>query len=192
MNQCLCDHDSCIISALRGLRNGMYYGGKVRLIHSLVMTILFKDGPISEKIKSIIKLTMEHAINLGLFVMIYKSTVCIIKRLFNTRNKFINFIAGIVGSYFMWTKNSSVNMQIMLYLLSRDILALSNMIAGKYFPKLPGFKITSMIVWGVVMFLFEYNPKALQSSLESSMNFIYKESDSFENWRDFIPIYIPY
>jgi peroxisomal membrane protein 4 len=191
MNECLCDHNSCILSALRGLRNGMYYGGKIRLIHSLVMTILFKDGSITEKVKSIVQLTMEHAINLGLYVLIYKSTICILKRLFNTRNRFINFIAGIVGSYFMWTKKSPVNMQIMLYLLSRNILALSNMIADKYFPNLPGFQITSMIVWGVVMFLFEYNPKALQSSLASSMNFIYKDSDSYSSWRDFIPIYIP-
>jgi peroxisomal membrane protein 4 len=192
MADCLCDHDNCLISALRGLRNGMYYGGKVRLVHSLVMTILFKDGSMYDKLKSIVKLTCEHAINLGLFVLIYKSTVCLLRHLFQTRNRLINFMAGLVGSYFMWTKKSSVNMQIMLYLLSRNILAVSNIIAEKYFPNFKGFQITSMIVWGVVMFLFEYNPKSLQQSLESSMQFIYKESDKCESWKDFVPFYIPF
>lgn len=32
-----------LISILRGLRNGIYYGGKVRLIHSFVMMLLFKS-----------------------------------------------------------------------------------------------------------------------------------------------------
>jgi peroxisomal membrane protein 4 len=191
MSESLCDHDNCLISALRGLRNGMYYGGKVRLVHSLVMTILFKEGSLYDKLKSIATMTYEHAVNLGLFVFIYKSTVCILKNLFKSKHRVINFIAGLVGSYFMWTKRSSVNMQIMLYLLSRNILAISNMIAEKYFPKFAGFPITSMIVWGVVMFLFEYKPKSLQQSLEHSMQFIYKESDSYKTWRDFIPIYIP-
>ena len=31
-----------IVALLRGLRNGIYYGGKVRLIHSFVMMLLFK------------------------------------------------------------------------------------------------------------------------------------------------------
>jgi peroxisomal membrane protein 4 len=192
MDDCLCEHDNCLISALRGLRNGMYYGGKVRLVHSLVMTILFKEGPLLDKIKSVIKLTCEHAINLGLFVLIYKSTVCILRQLFKSKSKIINFLAGLVGSYFMWTKKGAVNMQIMLYLLSRNILAVSNMIAEKYFPNVQGFPIASMIVWGVVMFLFEYNPKSLQQSLESSMQFIYKESDKYDNWKGFIPFYIPF
>jgi peroxisomal membrane protein 4 len=186
-----CEHKNCVVSAFRGLRNGMYYGGKVRLIHSLVMTILFKDGSLKDKLKCIVKLTLEHAINLGLFVFIYKLTVCILKHLFKTKNKLVNFVAGLVGSYFMWTKRSPVNMQIMLYLLSRNILAISNMVAEKYFPNVKGFQITSMIVWGVVMFLFESNPNSLQQSLASSMQFIYKDSDSGDSWRDFIPFYIP-
>ena len=30
------------IPALKGWRNGFFYGGRTRLIHSLVMTLLFK------------------------------------------------------------------------------------------------------------------------------------------------------
>lgn len=189
----LCEHESCIISSLRGLRNGLYYGGKIRFIHSLVMEILFPKGQtLIEKLKNIIKPTFEHATNLGLFVLIYKTLVCVLRRIFNTQNKICNFIAGVIGAYFMWSKRTNVNMQIMLYLLSRNILAITNILSEKYFPNIQnGFSITSIIVWGIVMFLFEWRPKALQNSLKSSMDFIYKDSNSYVDWRDFIPFYIP-
>lgn len=193
LNCPFCKHDNCLISSLRGFRNGLYYGGKVRLVHSIVMEILFsRSDNLADKIKNIIRPTTEHALNLGKFALIYKTVVCILKRLFNSDNKVINFIAGLVGAFFVWKNKSNVNMQIMLYLLSRNILAISNIISEKYIPNFQyGFSITSILVWGVVMFLFEYEPKALQNSLKSSMDFIYKDSDTLKNWRDFIPFYIP-
>lgn len=192
-NHCdkLCSHSNCLISAVRGLRNGLYYGGKIRFIHALVMTILFREGSLTSKIMAIFKLTKEHALNLGLFAFIYKISVCILKHLFQTKNKGINFLAGLIGSYFMWSKNSAVNMQIMLYLLSRNLLAGVHLINEKLQFNVNLFPIASMLIWGIVMFLFEYKPKALQNSLASSMNFIYKDSDKYNSWKDFIPFYIP-
>ena len=32
------------MSAIKGMRNGIYYGGKIRFMHALVMTLLFKNG----------------------------------------------------------------------------------------------------------------------------------------------------
>lgn len=40
---------------LKGLRNGLYYGGKVRLVHSFVMMLLFKSVS-KQEIKNIVKL----------------------------------------------------------------------------------------------------------------------------------------
>ena len=189
----LCDHSNCLISALKSLRNGMYYGGKVRFVHSLVMTILFRSGPLKDKLTSIVKMTWEHARNLGVFVLFYKSIVCILRHLFKSRNPFFNFIAGFISAYFFLSREATaVNMQIMLYLLSRDILAVSSMVSTNYLNGWSGFTLTSMTVWGIVMFLFEYKSKILQSSLTSSMDFIYKESDKkYESFLDFIPFYIP-
>jgi peroxisomal membrane protein 4 len=193
-SESLCKHDNCLVSSLRGLRNGMYYGGKVRFVHSLVMEILFSRATtIKEKIKNIIKPTLEHSLNLGVFVLIYKSIVCLLKRIFKSDNKLINFFAGIIGSYFMWTKYTPVNTQIMLYLLSRNLMAIAKIVNENYFPNFSsGFPIISMLVWGVVMYVFEYSPNMLQGSLKSSMNYIYKESDAFKHWTDFIPFSIPY
>jgi hypothetical protein len=41
MNNHPCKHNSCIMSSLRGLRNGVYYGGKIRFLHAVVMSLLF-------------------------------------------------------------------------------------------------------------------------------------------------------
>ena len=54
------------------------------------------------------------------------------------------------------------------------------------------FGIVSMICWGIVMFLFEEDRTVLQGSLQSSMNFLYKESDVVNGWKDFVPFYIPF
>lgn len=66
-----------VIKVLKGLRNGLYYGGKVRLVHSLVMTLLFKSLN-QKEIVNIMKLGFEHARNLGLFVFGYKGTVIVL------------------------------------------------------------------------------------------------------------------
>jgi peroxisomal membrane protein 4 len=189
----LCEHSNCFLSSLQGLRNGFYYGAKVRFVHSLVMEILFsRNQNYFDKLKNIIKPTYEHALNLGLFVIIYKTVVCILRRLFKSETKLFNFFAGIIGAYFMWSKKTNVNMQIMLYLLSRNILAISNIVNEKYFPQInQGFSIASVLVWGIVMFLFEFKPSSLQNSLKNSMDFIYKESNLYKGWRDLIPFYIP-
>ena len=53
----VCPHHSCMISAIRGLRNGLYYGGKVRFAHSIVMAILFQTGSPIDKLNNAIKLS---------------------------------------------------------------------------------------------------------------------------------------
>jgi peroxisomal membrane protein 4 len=175
----ICDHQNCAVSSIKGFLNGLWYGGKVRLIHSLVIEILFsKTSSLLEKLRNILKPTFEHSLNLGVFVLIYKTTVCLLRRFLKTNSNVINFIAGVIGSYFIWTKKTSVNVQIMLYLLSRNLLAISTILSNKYFPNFQyGFSLTSMMVWGIVMYLFEVHPGALQSSLKQSMDFIYKESN---------------
>ena len=61
-----------LIAAIRGARQGLYYGGKVRMTHSIVMQYLFGRGTIMEKLKTSIKLSWIHGRNLGSFVFIYK------------------------------------------------------------------------------------------------------------------------
>ena len=56
-------------------------------MHALVMTFLFKkvnkyeQVSLKEKVIHILKLTYEHAKNLGTFVFFYKIIVCLLNRL---------------------------------------------------------------------------------------------------------------
>ena len=131
----LIDH---IISVLRGLRNGIYYGGKVRLVHAFVMMLLFKKISKGE-IKNVFKLGYEHARNLGLFVLSYKSLCIVLNKLWG--EKLINsFISGFIFGYLIFGKktpvivwSTQVNTQIVLYILSRALLALVHMLYKKFF-----------------------------------------------------------
>ena len=70
---------------------------------------------------SVIRLTYEHARNLGLFVFFYKLFVCALNRLRGQNSKFHKLIVGALFGAIFWGKNTNVNMQMNLYLLSRVI-----------------------------------------------------------------------
>lgn len=189
-----CPHQNCIESSFRGLRNGLYYGARIRFIHSFIMTFLFKEDTLINKLKNVLSMTYEHSKNLGIFVFIYKSICCILRRILKKNYSWIPFIAGIIGSYVMWAKKTPVNSQMMLYLLSRNLLAITTFFekqTSKIFPNNEGFALSSILCWGVVMFLFEKYPNRLQSSLFSSMDFLYNTSNYTTSWKDYIPFYIP-
>jgi len=66
----LADELQAVVSALVG---GARYGVKIRLPHALVMTVLFRNDLTSkQKIRSVLKLAIEHASNLAAFASIYK------------------------------------------------------------------------------------------------------------------------
>ena len=188
----VCPHQNCLISAIRGARQGLYYGGKVRFAHSLVMQVLFGSGTLASKLKTSIQLSWQHGRNLGVFVFIYKLIQCLLSRLYGKVIPLFSFIAGIIGAYFVWSEKNSVNQQLCFYLLSRVLQGIAQSAQqANYIPNKPAFAYISVICWGLVMYLFEANKSSLQPSLESSMQFLYKDSDKTTGWRDFVPFYIP-
>jgi peroxisomal membrane protein 4 len=92
----------------------------------------------------------------------------------------------------VWRERNSINQQICFYLLSRILEGTAKKLqkSGKL-PNYSAFSVVSVVCWGIVMYLFEDDKSVLQGSLQSSMNFLYKESDSVTGWRDFVPFYIP-
>lgn len=110
------------LSALKGLRNGLEYGSRVRFVHSLVMTFLFKSfNPTT--IKAIVRNAWEHGKKLGTFVFFYK-TACILLAKFFGQRPLNSFVAGFVVGGIVFGKKTPINYQINLYLLSRIIIAL--------------------------------------------------------------------
>lgn len=110
------------LPALKGWRNGFFYGGRTRLIHSLVMTLLFKT--INRKsLEDIVRLAYEHASNLGKFAFIYKALCILIAKSFH-HAPWNSFVAGLIGGYVVFSDKTPVNYQIVLYLFSRVVMGL--------------------------------------------------------------------
>ena len=188
---------------LKGFAHGLTYGTKIRAPHAFVMTFLFKSElGLSDKIKRILKLTFLHARNLAAFVSIYK--LCIeIQGLGSGRSaassghpaKQIHaLIAGAIGGWIVWSHYNAVNYQIVLYLLSRIVVALVRVLARKgvypfrHFSFKPSYPWLATGVWAIVMWLFEYYPETLHGSLAESMRYLYHESN--RRWTspfDFLP-----
>jgi len=193
-----------ILSVIKGFRNGAVYGAKIRFPHALVMTFLFGKGTAKKKCESIMDATVTHSKNLATFVFMYKALMIIQKRLHhNTEHSLHSFLAGLFAGYFVWGNYSNINYQIVLYLTSRISVALAKLIFLKFFSSNNNnnnnnnnnriddnvssqtYPIFAAIVWGLVMWLFRWERETLQPSLQSSMEYLYQDSDhwtSFRNW----------
>ncbi|TNV75966.1 hypothetical protein FGO68_gene9575 [Halteria grandinella] len=175
-----CSHHSCTIAAIRGLRNGLYFGGKVRFAHTLVMNILFRknSGGLKSRLRLALLLSWQHGRNLGGFVLIYKVVHCSLLQTFKRKHPIFAFIAGAVSAMIIWRDPSKVNKQICFYLLSRIIEGiLIKLQKIGLLPQWDGFGLISVLCWASIMFLFESDQTVLQGSIQRNMTHIYKESD---------------
>uniref|UniRef100_A0A3B1J285 Peroxisomal membrane protein 4 n=1 Tax=Astyanax mexicanus TaxID=7994 RepID=A0A3B1J285_ASTMX len=158
------------LAVLKGFRNGAVYGAKIRAPHALVMTFLFKSGSLKSKLKAIAQATYTHSRNLAFFVFTYKGLQALQQR-----------IQG--------KNNNNINSQINMYLLSRILFALSRLAVEKGYipqPKRDPFPLFATVVWGIVLWLFEYYPHTLQPSLQSSMTYLYHDSNVWHDVNDFL------
>lgn len=177
----VCPHDSCLISVLRGFRNGAIYGAKIRAPHALVMTFLFGRGSLKDQLLSIFRATYAHSINLGRFVALYKFLVCVMRHMRQKESGLNALVAGFVGGWVVWGGFSPVNSQINMYILSRITWGLVHTaLKHKVVEEVPyGYEIYAATCWAIVMYLFHYQRGTLQNSLEASMQYLYSDSDKW-------------
>lgn len=179
-----CAHSDCFKSALRGAVHGLWYGAKVRFCHAIVITILFRKGGLLQKMISVIKLTKEHSVRLAIYVFFYKSIQCCITHFRGKKTPTNALIAGALVGYKVFGEPTSVNMQIVFYLLSRvlagsaDVVYSRDLIISKHpMIKTWAFPALATSCWALVMYLFELQKDSLQESLTSSMSYLYLQSD---------------
>jgi len=113
---------------LQGFLHGFLYGAKstrtnvlwswikiyaVRFPHALLMVSLFdkKDLSWDRKIDKILSLTLNHARNLGLFVLTYKSLVAGLRKT-NMRKGVAVALAGGLGGSLVFGDDTSINTQV--------------------------------------------------------------------------------
>ncbi|CAK9016866.1 Peroxisomal membrane protein 4 (24 kDa peroxisomal intrinsic membrane protein) [Durusdinium trenchii] len=196
-----------ILSVWRGFRNGLFYGTKIRLPHALVMTLLFRrNADVRKMMDPIAKLTWEHSRNLALFAGFYKLCLAV-ARIVRVKlgdkiqtppgvpvTQLDSFLAAALVGHFVWGRYSSVNSQIVMYLMSRVIFALCKVAADKDIKPFANYEFDTVypwlasITWGLVLWLYEYHPDKLQKSLFDSMDFLYHQTNKWEGGtEDFLP-----
>jgi len=185
------------LAILKGFRNGIVYGVKIRFPHALLMSILFGRGDWKTRARVIFKLTAQHAIGLAKFVTLYKTILLVQKKLHGGKsNSADTFFAGLAGGYVVFGDRTAINEQIVLYVVSRVLASFiprdasvkpPSTGAGKPIPpNARHFSIFAAVAWGAVMWIFQERGETIQPGMFSSMNYLYRDSEKWKNWRTLV------
>nr|XP_002747265.3 peroxisomal membrane protein 4 [Callithrix jacchus] len=177
------------LALLKGFRNGAVYGAKIRAPHALVMTFLFRNGSLREKLRAVLQATYIHSRNLACFVFTYKGLCALQSRIQGKTYQVHSFLAAFLGGLLVFRENNNINSQVNMYVLSRVLFALSRLAVEKGYipePKWDPFPVVTAVVWGLVLWLFEYHRPTLQPSLQSSMTYLYEDSNVWHDISDFL------
>ncbi|KAF9520629.1 hypothetical protein BS47DRAFT_1323708 [Hydnum rufescens UP504] len=185
------------LAILKGARNGLVYGVKIRFPHALIMSILFGRGDVKARATQIYKATKTHALNLAKFVTIYKSLILVQRKLNGGKERSADtFVAGLVGGYVVFGNRTAINEQIVLYVASRVVASFiprafatptprnPNGQNRPIPPRAPLFTVFAALTWGAVMWLFKHQEETLQPGMWSSMKYLYLDSDHWKSLKD--------
>lgn len=162
------------------------------------MIFLFRSGSFRTKCSLVYKATRQHARNLGLFALVYKSSMLFLRHTSPTGKErhYDSFIAGMMGGYWVFARtiNNSVSQQIVIYVFARVVLALAKLaVQPKHAGELKqgggglqigtpefrrqlaknGWPLFATFSWASVMYVFRWHPEAIQTSLRSSMSYMW-------------------
>ncbi|CAG8370118.1 unnamed protein product [Penicillium salamii] len=180
-----------LLSLVKGARNGIVYGSKVRFPHALVMIFLFRSGTIREKTKLVFKATRQHARNLSTFAIIWKASMILLRNVpggTGKEGRYDSFFAGLLGGYAVFGRQpGSISKQIVIYIFARVMLALAKMAIQPNMHPLSSiitpeardkmtnnaYPVFASVTWAMVMYIWRWYPETLASSLRSSMVYMY-------------------
>jgi len=187
------------LAILKGARNGLVYGVKVRFPHALIMAILFGRGDWKDRLKVICRATKQHAMNLAKFVSLYKTFLLIQKEANGGKERSADtFFAGLLGGYLVFGDRTAVNEQIVLYVVSRVVASFIPRSSSPYSPSASPanssavrprppdsryFSLFAALSWGAVMWLFKNRGETIQPGMFSSMTYLYRDSETWKGLR---------
>lgn len=177
-----------LLDAVKGFRNGFVYGCKVRAPHALVMTLLWSRGPPMQMATKIFNATKQHGMNLAKFAFVFKLLYGVLGKVTGGSAAWHSVVLGALCGFLFWGDNSPVNVQVNMYILSRILSGFAFLWMQQTATQLPPavFRLYAAVMWACVMFLFYHHAGVLQTSLQSSMTYIYRESDKYSSVRDLI------
>jgi peroxisomal membrane protein 4 len=174
------------------------------------MIFLFRSGTLRSKCTLVYKATRQHARNLGLFALVYKSCMIFLRHTSPTGKErhYDAFLAGLLGGYTVFgrTIHNSVSQQIVIYVFARVCLALAKLAVQQRNPGMGahgksavsgfelfgdgklrrqvvrnGWPVFASVSWAMVMYIFRWHPESVQSSLRSSMSYMWVFSFTIED-----------
>lgn len=143
---------------------------------------------VGEKARLIFKATRQHARNLAMFAIIYKTTMLVLRSTSPSGKEASShtFLAGLLGGYIVFgrsvRKQSSVNQQIVIYVFARVVLGLAKMAVQKGAGMSEevrtqvssnAWPVFASLSWAFVMWIYRWHPDTIQPSLRSSMKYMY-------------------
>lgn len=186
----------------------------MRFPHALVMVFMFRSGSFRKKVGLVLKATRQHAMNLARFATIYKTSMLVLS-LLNPKKPgkegpYDAFFAGALGGYYVFGRYyNSVKQQIVIYVFARVVLALAKLsiespamtsttptptlFTQRFSPATKAriqenaWPVFASLSWAMVMYIFRWQPESIQSSLKSSMKYMYVLSSLCLQ-----PVLIPY
>jgi peroxisomal membrane protein 4 len=183
-----------LLDALAALRNGFVYGCKIRAPHTFVLQMVWSKGTWRAVLDRVVELTTQHATNLALNAVCFKLGVAILKLAQGTAEAqaWHHALVGGLCGFLFWGENKAVNVQVNLYMMTRALSGLlllfletrrstASATEQKLFFNAKshhlGYRLFSAAVWGTALYLFFNHAHVLQTSLRSSMDFIYRQGD---------------
>lgn len=185
------------LAILKGARNGLVYGAKVRFPHALIMAILFGRGDWQTRLRVIFRATKHHALNLAKFVSLYKSFLLLQKKINGGKERSHDtFFAGLLGGYIVFGDRNAINEQIVLYVCSRVVASFIPRAGSPYSmsstspsgvkpvpPDSCYFSVFAAVSWGMVMWLFQHRGETIQPGMFNSMKYLYRDSEHWNSLR---------
>uniref|UniRef100_A0A2D4NQE6 Peroxisomal membrane protein 4 n=1 Tax=Micrurus surinamensis TaxID=129470 RepID=A0A2D4NQE6_MICSU len=150
---------------------------------------LFLPFSLKEKLKAILQATYIHSKCLAYFVFTYKGLMAMQSRMQGKKVSVHSFIAAFIAGWLVFGETNNINSQVNMYLLSRILFGLSRLAVEKGYipqPKQDPSPIFAAVVWGTVLWLFENHRHTLQPSLQSSMTYLYDDSNVWHDISDFL------
>jgi peroxisomal membrane protein 4 len=193
-----------LFDVIKAFRNGVVFGVKVRAPHTLLMSLVWSRGTLQQTLTKIYQMSKQHGMNLGKTAVVFKLLHALLTKVLNIPPHtagtspspiavIVTALAGFVAGSLFWGESNPVNIQVNMYLLSRILSGLLFLLISKYSIHLPqqSFRCFAGLMWAAVLVLFTFNPEVLQSSLQASMGYIYRESTKYTSLYDLLLVNSP-
>ncbi|KAG5499691.1 hypothetical protein JIQ42_05169 [Leishmania sp. Namibia] len=178
-------------TALKGFRNGVVYGTRVRAPHALVLNLVWSKSPYSSMPAKIFKVTKMHALGLGYSSVTFAVVRSLLRNLQGATHAWHNALAGfMVGSLFWGDPDNGVHIQMMMYMLARVLCAIYHLFTFKCALSVPpvAYRLYMGCLWCLSIMFLMYSPDKLQPSMAQSLQYIFKDCGKFSSWYDLLVV----